>query len=273
MAEWKAFTVRVAQQVAEVTLIGPGKHNAMGPEFWHELPLIFEQLDADPDVRAVVIAGAGRNFSVGLDLQTMNPVFSAVLADRSLAAQRTSFHRTLCGMQDAITAVARCRKPVVAAVQGACIGGGLDLITAADIRYASADAKFSIREVKVAIVADVGSLQRLPRIVGEGNFRELAYTGKEIDAVHAEKVGLVNGILPDGVAVLRRARATAREIAANPPLVVQGIKEIAECAHRDAVAAGLRYVAAWNSAFLPSEDLAEALDAVSTGREPRFAGR
>ncbi|WP_280257319.1 crotonase/enoyl-CoA hydratase family protein [Nocardia wallacei] len=272
MTEWKAFTVRIAEQVAEVALTGPGKHNAMGPDFWRELPLLFGELDADPQVRAIVVTGAGRNFSVGLDLRAMRPVFDEVLADGSAAARRTRFHRALREMQEAMSAVAACRTPVVAAVHGACIGGGVDLIAAADIRYASADAKFSVREVKVAIVADVGSLQRLPRIIGEGHFRELAYTGREIDASHAERIGLVNEVVPDAVAVLRRARATAREIAANPPLVVQGIKEVAEHDQRDAVAAGLRYVAAWNSAFLPSADLVEALAALDEGRPPRFAG-
>ncbi|WP_433598115.1 crotonase/enoyl-CoA hydratase family protein [Nocardia sp. CA-135953] len=273
MTEWQSCTLRIADRVAEVTLTGPGKHNAMGPDFWRELPQVFAQLDADPEVHAVVVTGSGRNFSVGLDLRAMQPVFEAVLADRSLAAQRNAFHTALRRMQQAITAVADCRKPVIAAVHGVCIGGGIDLIAAADIRYASADAKFSVREVKVAIVADVGSLQRLPAIIGEGHFRELAYTGKEIDAARAEKIGLVNDVLPDAVAALRRARATAREIAANPPLVVQGVKEIAEHGRREAVASGLRYVAAWNSAFLPSEDLIEALDAVATGRESRFIGR
>jgi enoyl-CoA hydratase len=273
MTAWKAFTVRIADHIAEVTLIGPGKHNAMGPDFWQELPVLFAELDADPEVRAVVLAGSGRNFSVGLDLAAINPVFDAVLADRSLAAQRTDFHNKLIRMQRAMTAVAECHKPVVAAVHGVCFGGGVDLIAAADIRYASADAKFSVREVKVAIVADAGSLHRLPAIIGDGHLRELAFTGKEITAARAEKIGLVNDVLPDAASALRQARATAREIAANPPLVVHGVKDVLGRERAGAVADGLKYVAAWNSAFLPSEDLTEALEAVSEGRQPRFKGR
>ncbi|MFI7194046.1 crotonase/enoyl-CoA hydratase family protein [Nocardia nova] len=271
--DWFAFEVDRTESVAEVRLIGPGKHNAMGPEFWRELPLLFAELEADEKVRAVVLTGSGMNFSVGLDLSAMRPDFDAVLGDGSFAAPRTRFHHTLTRMQDAITAVAEFRKPVVAAVQGACLGGGLDLIAAADIRYAALDARFSIREVKVAIVADVGSLQRLPAIIGDGALRELAFTGKEIGTGQAKSIGLVNEIFPDADAARAAAHATAREIAANPPLVVQGIKEVLNHDRRAAVAAGLRYVAAWNAAFLPSEDLAEGLRAVAEGRPAHFTGR
>jgi enoyl-CoA hydratase len=162
---------------------------------------------------------------------------------------------------------------VIAAVSGWCIGGGLDLISAADIRYASAEAKFSLREAKVAIVADVGSLQRLPGIIGEGHLRELAYTAKDIDAARAEKIGLVSDVHPDPAAVLEAAHATAREIAANPPLVVQGVKDVLGQRNHAAVTEGLRYVSAWNAAFLPSEDLTEAIQAVFEKRTPDYKGR
>lgn len=272
MGDRKAFDVRIADHVAEVTLLGPGKHNAMGPDFWRELPEVFHELDADPGVRAVVLAASGRHFSVGLELAEMTGVFDTVLADRALARPRVELHRIILGMQESMNAVAECTKPVVAAVQGACIGGGVDLISAADIRYASADAKFSVREVRVAIVADAGSLQRLPAIIGDGALRELAFTGKDITAARAEKIGLVNEVLPDAGSALRTARATAKEIASNPPLVVQGIKEVLGRRQAGAITEGLRYVAAWNSAFLPSEDLSEALQAVFGHRTPQFTG-
>ncbi|MFD8244438.1 crotonase/enoyl-CoA hydratase family protein [Nocardia sp. NPDC059691] len=272
MTDWQAFTVETKDHVAQVTLIGPGKGNAMGPDFWRELPEVFQALDADPEVRAIVLTGSGKHFSYGLDLPAMSGTFGPLLADRALAALRTDFLVDVRKMQAAITAVADCRKPVIAAVSGWCIGGGLDLIAAADIRYASAEAKFSLREAKVAIVADVGSLQRLPGIIGEGHLRELAYTAKDIDAARAEKIGLVNDVFPDQEAVLDAAHATAREIAANPPLVVQGVKDVLEQRRKDEIAAGLRYVSAWNAAFLPSEDLAEAVKAVFEKRAPEFRG-
>ncbi len=249
---WKALEVVIAEQVAEVTLIGPGKGNAMGPEFWRELPELFGQLDADDSVRAVVVTGAGPNFSYGLDLIAMAEEFGAVLAEGANARQRTDFHATIRRMQAAITAVADCRKPVVAAISGWCIGGGVDLISAADIRYASTEAKFSVREVRVGMVADVGSLARLPAIIGDGHLRELALTGKDIDAERAAKIGLVNDVFADQQAALAAARATAAEIAANPPLVVHGVKSVLDHTRSASVDDSLRYVAAWSAAFMPS---------------------
>ncbi|MDV7356481.1 crotonase/enoyl-CoA hydratase family protein [Rhodococcus oxybenzonivorans] len=269
---WNAFTVDRKDRVARVTLIGPGKGNAMGPDFWSELPEIFGELDADPEVRAVVIAGSGKHFSFGLDLPAMSGSFGAVLADKAQAGPRTAFHDTIKRMQSGINAVADCRKPVIAAVHGWCIGGGVDLISAADIRYASADARFSIREVKVAIVADMGSFARLPAIIGDGHLRELALTGKDIDSARAEKIGLINDVYEDADAVLAAAHATADDIAANPPLVVHGIKDVLDHSRSAAVNDSLRYVAAWNAAFLPSQDLTEAITAVFEKREPEFTG-
>ena len=270
---WQAFTVETDQHVAEVTLTGLGKGDAMGPDFWRELPEIFGSLDADPEVRAVVLAGTGRNFSYGLDLPAMSPLFGPLLAERALVAPRTDFLNEIRRMQAAITSVAECRKPVVAAVQGWCIGGGLDLISAVDIRYASADATFSLREAKLAIVADMGSLHRLPPIIGDGRLRELAFTGKDIDAARAEKIGLVNEVFPDAAATLAAARGTAAEIAALPPLTVHGVKDVLGRERAGVVADGLRYVAAWNAAFLPSEDITEAITATFEKRPPEFKGR
>ncbi|MEO9328879.1 crotonase/enoyl-CoA hydratase family protein [Gordonia aurantiaca] len=271
--DWIAFDVTVADDIAEVSLKGPGKGNAMGPDFWRELPEIFGHIDTDPAVRAVVLTGSGKHFSYGLDLVAMGGTLAGVLADNAKAAARTEFLDSLRKLQAAITAVADCRKPVVAAVSGWCIGGGVDLICAADVRYASADARFSIREIKVGMVADVGTFARLPFIIGDGHMRELALTGRDFDAAHAEKIGLVNAVADDQAAVLAQARATAREIADNPPLVVHGIKAVLDHTRSAAVHDSLRYVAAWNSAFLPSEDLQEAITAVFEKRKPEFKGR
>lgn len=270
--QWKAFEVAVSDHVAEVTLTGPGRGNAMGPDFWRELPEIFAELERDEAVRAVVLTGSGPHFSYGLDLASMAGDLAPVLADNAKAKPRNDFHDTIRRLQSAITAVADCRKPVIAAISGWCIGGGVDLISAVDIRYASADAKFSVREVRVAMVADVGSLARLPLLIGDGNLRELALTGKDIDAEHAARIGLVNEVLPDRDAALTAARTTAAQIAANPPLVVQGVKSVLDHSRSAAVHDSLRYVAAWNAAFLPSTDLTEAVTAVFEKREPKFTG-
>ena len=269
---YESVAVEIKDHVATVTLLGPGKGNAMGPAFWAELPAVFAELDADPQVRAIVLTGSGRNFSYGLDVAAMGDTLSPILAEGALARPRAEFHTRLKGMQQSITAVADCRTPTIASVHGWCIGGGVDLISAVDIRYASSDATFSVREVKLAIVADVGSLARLPLILSDGHLRELALTGKDIDAARAEKIGLVNDVYPDADTCLAAAHATAAEIAANPPLVVQGVKDVLDEQRTAAVSASLRYVAAWNSAFLPSKDLTEGIGAMVAKRPPTFTG-
>lgn len=275
MSSYEALAVEVKDNVAQVTLLGPGKGNAMGPAFWKEMPVLFGELDADPEVRAIVINGSGNHFCFGLDLLAMGATLPSVdggSGGGASARSRAKFHADLTRMQQSISAVADCRTPTIAAVHGWCIGGGVDLISAVDIRYASADAKFSVREVKLAIVADVGSLARLPYILSDGALRELALTGKDIDAARAEKIGLVNDVLPDAEAALAAAHATAAEIAANSPLTVRGIKDVLDQQRVDDVAASLRYVAAWNSAFLPSQDLKEAVAAMFEKRPPKFTG-
>ena len=269
---YESVTVETKDHVAQVTLIGPGKGNAMGPAFWSELPEVFASLDADRDVRAIVLTGSGRNFSYGLDLPAMGGTLASVLTDGGSARARADFHTEVLRMQGAITAVADCRTPTIASVHGWCIGGGVDLISAVDIRYASADAKFSVREVKLAMVDDVGSLARLPLILSDGHLRELALTGKDIDSARAEKIGLVNDVFADADATLQAAHATAAEIAANPPLTVRGVKDVLDQQRISAVSASLRYVAAWNAAFLPSKDLTEGISATFAKRPPQFTG-
>src|SRR6201987_585683 len=269
---YESVTVDVDDQVARVTLVGPGKGNAMGPAFWSELPEVFAMLDADREVRGIVITGSGKNFSYALDVPAMGGSFAPLLADGALARPRAEFHAELRRMQNAISAIADCRTPTIASVHGWCIGGGVDLVSAVDIRYASADAKFSVREVKLAIVADVGSLARLPLILNDGHLRELALTGKDIDAARAEKIGLVNDVYDDAEASLAAAHETAAEIAANPPLVVNGVKDVLDQQRIARVSESLRYVAAWNAAFLPSKDLTEGLKATFEKRKPEFTG-
>ncbi|HEY0641348.1 MAG TPA: crotonase/enoyl-CoA hydratase family protein [Pseudonocardiaceae bacterium] len=269
-----ALAVEVKDHVARVTMLGPGKGNAMGPDFWRELPEVFGALDADPEVRAVVLTGSGAHFSYGLDLPAMMGSWAPMLGEGGgpQAAARTGFLREVRRLQAAVNAVAACRKPVIAAVAGWCIGGGVDVAAAADIRLAAADARFSVREVRVAIVADLGSLQRLAGIVPEGHLRELAYTGADVDADRALRIGLVNDVYADRDALLAAADELAARIAANPPLVVQGVKDVLEVNTRQRVDEGLRYVAAWNAAFLPSRDLGEAVQAFLERRPPRFNG-
>ncbi len=259
--------------VAEVTLRGPGKGNAMGPDFWREMPALFAALDDDPSVRCIVLRGDGPNFSYGLDLMAMMAEMGPLVTGDNLAAERTKLLELIGRMQEACNRVARCRKPVLAAVAGWCIGGGLDLAAACDIRICSDDARFSLREVKLAIVADVGSLQRLPRIIGQAHTRQMAYTGGTVDAPSALRIGLVTEVLDSHEALYARAHSLADEIAANSPGTVQGIKQVMDYCEDKSTADGLRFVAVWNSAFLQSADLAEAVQAFMERRPPNFTGR
>ncbi len=273
MSTYEAFEVVRDGHVAEVVLVGPAKGNAMGPAYFREIPRVFEELDRDPDVRAIVVRGKGGSFSYGLDLRAMAGELFQHIAPGNLAAERTKLLELIGELQRGNDVVERCRKPVIAAIAGACIGGGVDLVAACDIRLATESAKFSVREVKLAIVADLGSLQRLPRLIGQGHTRELAFTGKDIDAARATRIGLVNDVYPDEAALLEAARSMARDIAKNPPLVVQGAKQVLAFGEGRSVADGLRFVAVWNAAFLASQDLQEAFTAFAEKRDPSFQGR
>ncbi|MFY2561751.1 crotonase/enoyl-CoA hydratase family protein [Corallococcus terminator] len=271
---YKSLRIEKADGVAEVILLGPGRGNAMGPDFWREMPEAIRALDDDESVRVVLVRGNGDNFTYGLDLMGMMESLGPLLiGDNNLALERTKLLKLIGDMQQATEGVARCRKPFIAAVHGWCIGGGMDLIAACDFRYCSRDAKFSLREVKVGIVADLGALQRLPRIIGEGHTRELAYTGGDVDAERALRMGLVNEVFPTADEMLTQARSIARRIAENPPLVVQGAKQVMEYCADKSTSDGLRYVAVWNSAFLQSHDLAEAFSAFAERRPAKFLGR
>lgn len=271
MSSSEVFSVERDGHVATLWLDSPERRNAMGPDFWSDLPVLMEELSADDEVRAVVLAAKGPAFTVGLDLKTMGGGLGGGGGD-SKAATARRFLPNVRRLQAAITSVADCPKPTIAAVHGWCIGGGVDLVTAADIRLCSADAKFSVRETKIAIVADLGTLQRLPRVIAKGHVAELAYTGKDIDADRALRIGLVNDVLPDAEALHKAAWDLAGEIAANSPLVVQGTKQVLRASEDRTVEDGLEYVAVWNAAFLQSDDLGEALTAFMEKRPPKFTG-
>jgi enoyl-CoA hydratase len=268
-----------AEAVATLWLDRPEARNAMGMDLWRDLPRAMAVLSADTRIRVVVVAAEGPHFSVGLDLKAMGGMLASGGggdsggAPASMAARARSGRAEVLRLQDAITAIARCPKPVIAAVHGYCIGGGVDLIAACDIRLASSDAVFSVREAKVAIVADLGSLQRLPAIISAGHLAELAFTGKDISAERAKEIGLVNDVAADVDGVHKAARTLAAEIAANSPIAVQGTKAVLAANEGRTVAEGLDYVATWNAGMLASDDLVEAMTAFMEKRAPNYTGR
>jgi len=281
--ESPVLTIEQDEQVATLWLDRPEARNAMGMDLWRDLPRAIATLTGDTTVRVVVIAAKGPHFSVGLDLKTMGGLLAGggdtsaaaggSTSAASMAARARGARTEVLRLQDSITAVARCPKPVIAAVHGYCIGGGVDLIAACDIRLASADAVFSVREAKMAIVADLGSLQRLPAIISAGHVAELAFTGKDISAERAKEIGLVNNVAADAEGVLKAAGSLAAEIASNSPIAVQGTKAVLAANEGRTVAEGLDYVATWNAGMLASDDLTEAVAAFMEKRTPKFTGR
>ncbi len=249
--------------VMTVTLLGPGKGNAMGPEFWDELPTALDTIDQMPDVRCIVIRGSGNHFSYGLDVARMLPQIGTLATHNPLAAERRKLMNQIRFMQSGFVKMHTSPKPVIAAVHGWCIGGGLNMISAADIRLCSADAKFSLREAKLAITPDIGGLQFLPSIIGQGYTRELAFTAKDFDAAFAHHIGLVNHVFDTPDALFAAANDMAQQIADLPTSAVQGAKDVLNYGQGKDLEAGLQYVAVWNSSQLYSADFGEAIEKVT----------
>ena len=264
------ISVEKEDGVATLWLDRPAKHNALSADMWVDLPLAMRQLADDSTVRVIVVSGRGPSFTVGIDLEMLA---SLAPDGASEADRRRRLLRKVKELQGTMSALADSPQPVIAAIHGYCLGAGLDLITACDIRLAAAGAIFGVRETRMGLVADVGTMQRLPRIISPGHVAEMVYTGADIDADRAAEIGLVNRVLPDTEALHKAATDMAAEIAANSPLVVQGAKAVLRAGEGRSVQEGLDYVAVWNSAFLHSDDLTEAIAAHIERRSPDFTGR
>ena len=244
----------------------PAKHNALSEDMWTDIPAAVSELTSDDRVRCLVVAGRGPSFTVGIDLAMLG---SFTGEGPSHATRSGDVRRDVLRLQDTMTAFERAPVPVIAAVHGYCLGAGIDLITACDIRFSSRDATFGIRETPMGLVADVGTVQRLPRIIGPGHVAELLFTGRDFDADEAERVGLVNRTVDD---VHDHAGTVANEIAANSPLVVQGAKEVLRLQQGMSTEAALKHMALWSAAFLASNDLTEAVTSFLEKRPPDFTG-
>ena len=266
---YQTLSVEQRGAVALVTLDRPEKANAMEEAMWHEIRDAMRWADATDAVRVVVLRGAGKHFTAGIDLAMLQGLATRIRhADPARASEKLRL--LIRDLQDTLTAVERCRKPVIAAIHGACYGGGVDLATACDLRYCSADARFSVKEIDVGMTADVGTLQRLPKLVGEGIARELAYTGRVVDGAEAQAIRLVNRVFDTPEALADGVLAIAEAIAAKSPLAIRGVKEMITYARDHTVADGLNYVATWNAAMLLSRDLHEAGAAAREKRPPAF---
>ncbi len=273
---YRCFDVTVEDRIAHVVLNRPEKRNSMIPEFWDELPEIVRDIDENARARAIVLSSTGPHFSSGLDVKAFDPAAagsgSADAAERRRARRvhGARFYDDVRRMQAAFSCLESCRVPVLAAIQGGCIGGGVDLVTACDMRYATEDAFLTIFEVNIGMTADVGTFPRLVKLIPEGIVRELAYTGRRMSAAEAQAVGLVNRVFPDRDAMLAGVLEVAREIASKAPLAVYGCKRMINYARDHSTADGLDYIGIWNASMLQPDEMAEAMAARAQKREGDF---
>ena len=276
---YDCFDVTFDDKVAHIVLNRPEKRNSMNPAFWVELPEIVRDIDDNARARAIVISSTGPHFSSGLDVSA----FAAPAApaagsepseDEKRRARRTrgaGFYENVRRMQESFSCLESCRVPVLAAIQGGAIGGGVDLATACDIRYATEDAFLTIQETNIGMTADVGTFPRLVKLIPEGIVRELAYTGRRMSAREAEAAGLVNRVFPDHAAMLEGVMQIAREIASKAPLAVYGCKRMINYARDHSTADGLDYIGIWNASMLQPEEIVEAMSANRDKRAGDFA--
>jgi len=266
---FETLSVALADGVVTVELNRPDKANAMNQAMWQDIRSAFRWVDETRAARVAILGGRGKYFTSGLDLG-MVAGFKKQNEDDCDGRYREELRRKILDLQDALSAIERCRKPVIAAIHGACIGGGIDLITCCDMRYAAVEAYFSIKEIDLGITADVGTLQRLPKLVPDGIARELAYTGRRFDAAEARQIGMVNRVYDSAESLRTGVAEIAMTIAGKSPLAVRGIKEMLVYSRDHSVADGLNHVATWNAAMLMSEDLNEAMAAAMEKRPARF---
>jgi enoyl-CoA hydratase len=271
---YTCFDVEMVGKVAHVRLNRPDALNSMTREFWLELPAIVRALDADGEARAMVLSSTGRHFSAGMDLAVFASGAGAPPAgdDRSREAGRVRAYlrQVVLMLQDSFTALEQARFPVLAAIQGGCIGGAVDMVSACDVRYAAADAFFCVQEINIGMTADVGTLQRLPKIIPDGVAREMAYRGSRLPAARAHQVGLVNEVFDDHESLVAGVMDIAQEIASKSPLAVWGSKEMLTYARDHSVADSLNFIATWQTGMFQPGDMLEAMTAKGEKRDPAF---
>jgi enoyl-CoA hydratase len=266
----ETIRLTLADKIATVTLNRPDKANAMNWAMWQDIRSAMQWVDRTPEARVAIIEGEGKHFTSGIDL-TMMMGLQAQIKDDCEGRTREKLRQIILDMQDTLSSIERCRKPVIASIHGACVGGGIDLICCTDMRYASADAYFSIKEIDIGMTADVGTLQRLPKLIGsQGLVRELAYTGRRVDAVEAMSAGLVNKAYESREALQAGVREMAALVASKSPLSIRGTKEMLNYARDHSVADGLSHIATWNAGMLMSADLMTAMMASMSKQQPEF---
>ena len=267
----KFVTYHREGEIGFITLNRPEKRNALNLAVWDDLHEATLKAQRDLEARVVIVRGSGKSFCAGLDLSPENDLIKIITAAPS-AKQKVDFFRMVKRIQAAHTCLEQLAQPTIAAIQNHCLGAGLELVVCCDIRLCSADATFALPEARLAIITDVGGLQRLPKVVGRGHAREIAFRGHRFDAQKALAINLVNAVYPDQESLDKEALDMAREIAANPPLAVQGAKEVFLFSDYGPLNQSLDYNAARSSMVMPSEDIFEAMAAHIQKRQGVFKG-
>lgn len=270
---YECFEVEVRDKVAHVRMNRPQRHNSMIPAFWRELPQITEELSASGSVRAMVLSGEGKHFCSGMDLEVFtnsDTIGPSTAGPGHRSRRNEQFRSTALKLQHSFSALEQARMPVLAAINGACVGGAIDMVTACDMRYSTENAFFSIEEINIGMTADVGTLQRMPKLVAEGIVRELAYTGRRWTAEEAKAAGFVNQVFPDQETMLDAVLGVAAEIAAKSPMAVWGTKQTMHYTRDHTISDGLEYIANWNAAMFDTDDMAEAFTAKMEKRAADF---
>jgi enoyl-CoA hydratase len=266
---YNTLTVEYVDKIAHVTLNRPDAFNAMNIDFWQEFPAAISTINNEAKARVIVVSSTGKHFCAGMDLS----VFTTMKADENmeLGRKHEQLRRLVLALQNCFNVMEKARMPVLMAIQGGCIGGAVDMIAAADCRYCCEDAFFSIEETKLAMTADLGTLQRLPKLISTGLLKELAYTGRKMFADEAKTAGLVNDVFIDQQTMLTKVMAIASEIAARSPLAVMGCKEMINYAQDHSVSDSLNYMSVWQSGmYQPQNDMMESFAAKMQKRAPEY---
>ena len=263
------FKVEIENKIAQVFFNRPEKANALHMEAWIEMQTVFETLSKDDDVRVIILAGEGKHFCAGIDLELLMSI--SRLKDISCHGKRSEKVREIIvTLQQTVTVIEECSKPVLAAIHNGCIGGGVDIATACDMRYCSEEAYFTIKEIDLGMVADLGTLQRLPKIISPGMSAEMAYTGRKVFGLEARNIGLVNHCYSSKKTLMEGVVQIASTIASKSPLSIRGTKDILHYSREHSVVDSLNYMSTWNASMLLSEDLTEAFQATVEKRQPKF---
>ncbi len=267
---YTTFSVNIADHIAHIELNRPDELNTMVPAFWRELPEAVQKIDREAAARVIVISSTGKHFSAGMDLAVFTG--GGLQHDLELGRKHERMRHMVTELQNTFSALENCRIPVLAAIQGGCIGGAVDMTTACDCRYITEEGFFTVYETKIGMTADVGTLQRLPKLIPEGLARELAYTGRRMYSEEAKACGLVNQVFSDQETMLEEVMKIAQEIAGNSPLAVSGCKEMINYTRDHSTADSLRYMSIWQTGmFQPETDMMETFSAKMEKRDPVFA--